>query len=82
MKVYQNNAYIKDLNWLHFHDEPRVEERQQGKDQQSYIFVFEVYLTFFQVVARSTSPDTTAVFHAWLYGTYRDTEQPQEKETS
>ena len=45
-------------------------------------YSFLKLITFFQVAATSTSPDTTAMFHAWLYGTDRDTEQPQEKETS
>ena len=27
MKVYQNNTYTKDLNYLHFDNEPRVYER-------------------------------------------------------
>ena len=43
MNIYQNNTYRKDLNWLHFDDEPRVQERQQVKDQQSYIFVSVAY---------------------------------------
>ena len=34
-KIYQSNTYSKDLNWPHFDDEPRVQERQQVKDQQS-----------------------------------------------
>ena len=43
--IYQSNTYRKDLNHLHFDDEPRVQEKQQGKDQQSCISVFVVYLT-------------------------------------
>ena len=36
MKIYQSNTYRKDLlSWLHFDDEPRVQERQQVIDQQS-----------------------------------------------
>ena len=27
MNMYQSNTYRKDLNWLHFGDEPRVQER-------------------------------------------------------
>ena len=45
MKIYQSNTYRKDLSWLHFDDEPRVQEKQQVKDQQSCIFVFVAYLT-------------------------------------
>ena len=59
MNIYQSNIYKKDLRWLHFDDEPWVQERQQVKVQQSCISVFIAYLTM-----------------------PRDTEQPQEKETS
>ena len=51
----------KNLSWLHFHNEPRVQERQQGKDQQSCISIFVTYPTI------SSSP---TVFHAWLYGRF------------
>ena len=33
MNIYQIR---KDLSWLHLDNEPRVQERQQGKDQQFY----------------------------------------------
>ena len=26
MSIYQSNSYRKDLSWLHFNDEPRVED--------------------------------------------------------
>ena len=39
------NIYRKDLSWPHFDDKPRVQERQQVKDQQSCIFIFVAYLT-------------------------------------
>ena len=45
MNIYQCNTYRKDLSWLHFSDEPRVQEKQQGKDQQSCISVSVAYLT-------------------------------------
>ena len=41
--IYQSNTYRKDLNWPHFDDEPRVQGKQQVKDQQSCIFVY-IYL--------------------------------------
>ena len=44
MITYQSNAYRKDLSWLHSDDVPRVQERQQGKDQQSYISIFVTFL--------------------------------------
>ena len=43
--MYQSNTYRKDLSWLHFNKEPRVQEKQQLKDQKSYIFVFVASLT-------------------------------------
>ena len=46
MSIYQSNAYRKDLSLLYFDDEPRVQDRQQMKHQQSYIFVFVAYVTF------------------------------------
>ena len=46
MIIYQGNTYRKeDLSWLHFDDEPRVQERQEVKDQQSCISNFVAYLT-------------------------------------
>ena len=32
INIYQSNAYRKDLSWLHFHDEPIVQKRQQKED--------------------------------------------------
>ena len=45
MNIYQSNTYRKDLSRLHFDDEPRVQERQQVKDQQSCIFASVAYPT-------------------------------------
>ena len=45
MNIYQSNMYRKDLSWLHLEDELRVQERQQVKNQQSYIFIFVAYPT-------------------------------------
>ena len=33
MKIYQRNTYSKDLSWLHFDDESRVQETQHEKQQ-------------------------------------------------
>ena len=46
MKIYQSNTYRKDLSWLHVDDESWVQERQQGKDQQSHISVFVATVSF------------------------------------
>ena len=45
INIHQSDNYRKDFSWLHFDNEPRVQERQQVKDQQSYISIFVVYLT-------------------------------------
>ena len=45
INIYQSNIYRKDLSWLHFDDVPRVQERQEVKDQQSCISVFVAYPT-------------------------------------
>ena len=44
MNIYQSNTYRKDLHWLHFVNEPMAQEREQVKNQQSYISIFEAYL--------------------------------------
>ena len=40
MNIYQSNTYGKDLSWPQFEDEPRVQERQQVKDQQCSAYLF------------------------------------------
>ena len=45
MNIYQSNTYGKDLSWLHFDNESRVQERQQVKDQQSCISAFGAFPT-------------------------------------
>ena len=39
------NTYRKDLSWLHSDHQPRVQEKQQEKDQQYCIFTFVACLT-------------------------------------
>ena len=46
INIYQSNTYRKDLSWLHFDDEPRIQETHQVKEQQSYITVSVAYLMF------------------------------------
>ena len=45
MNICQSNTYRKDLSWLYFDDERRVQQRQQLMDQQTYISSFVAYLT-------------------------------------
>ena len=61
--IYQSNTYRKELSWLHFGDEPRVQEKQQVKDQQSCISVFVACGGTSQVATGGTSQDVTTVFH-------------------
>ena len=77
------NTYRRDLSWLHFEDVPRVQEKQQVKEQNSYIPVFVDYLTYpIQVAAGRNSPDMKMVFNARSYVIRKDKEQHQVKETS
>ena len=46
INIYGSNTYRKDLSRLHFDGEQGVQERQQGTNQQSYISIFTVYLTY------------------------------------
>ena len=63
INIYGSNTYRKDLRWLHFDGEQGVQERQQGTNQQSYISISAVYLTY-----PSSCPDVTTIFHAALHG--------------
>ena len=47
LNIFQSNivSFWKDLSWPDFKDEPRVQEKQEVKHQQSCIFVFVPCLT-------------------------------------
>ena len=45
MNIYQINTNRKDLSWRPFQNKPRIQERQQVKDQKSCISVFVAYPT-------------------------------------
>ena len=66
MNIYQSNTYRKDLNWLYFNDEPRVQERQQVKDQQSFISAFVAYLP----LEAKNELYSTCVHSVMLHGRY------------
>ena len=36
MNTTQSNTYRKDLDWLHFNNNPMVQEKQQVQHQQSF----------------------------------------------
>ena len=79
ISIYQSNTYRKDLGWLHFDNEPRVQERQQVKAKQSYISVFVVYLTN-PGSSSEHQPRHGNSIHGRSYVRY--TEIPQKKEIS
>ena len=86
MDIYQSNIYREDLSWLHFDDEPRVQERvqerQQRKDQQFCISVFVAYTTIPSSNQQHQPKNDNSIPCMDVWQIYRDTEQPPEKETS
>ena len=82
MKIYQSNTYRKHLSYLPFNYEPRVQEKQQVKDQHSSTTSFVAYLSI-QSRNQEHQPkhdhSTTCMV---VSKNYRDIEQPQETETS
>ena len=79
MNIYQSNTYIEDINWPHFDDEPRVQKRQQMKDQTSYISILVAYVTFPNSSYNYLSRNDNNIPCKTIWLIYRDTEQPQEK---
>ena len=80
--IYQSNTYRKDLNWSHFDDEPRVQEKQQVKDQQSCIIVFVACLTIPSSNKGHQPRHDNSIPYMGIWEIYRDTKEPLEKETS
>ena len=80
--IYQSNTYRKDLSWLYFDDEPRVQEKQQLKDQQSCIFISVACLAIPSSNYGHQPRRDNSIPYMGVWQIYRDTEQPQEKETS
>ena len=70
------------LSWLYFDDELRVQEKQQVKDQQSCISIFVAYPTIPSSNQEHQPRHNISIpcMAVWLI--YKDTKQPQEKETS
>ena len=79
--IYQSNTYRKDLGWSHFNNKPRVQKKQHVKEQQYCIFVFVAFQQF-QEATRGAGPNVTTIPYMGIWWIYRDTEQPQERETS
>ena len=82
MNIYQSNTYRKDLSWLHFNDEPRVQEKQRVKDQQSCISVFVAYPTNSSSNQEHHPRHENSIPCKVVWQIYKNIEQPQEKETS
>ena len=80
--IYQSNTYRKDLRWPHFNDEPRVQEKEQVKDQQPCLFVFVACLTIPSSNQGYQPRRDNSISYMSVWQIYRDTEQRQEKETS
>ena len=80
--IYQSNTHRKDLRWPHFNDEPRVQEKEQVKDQQPCLFVFVACLTIPSSNQGYQPRRDNSISYMSVWQIYRDTEQRQEKETS
>ena len=74
MYIYQS----KELNWLHFNNETRVQERQQVRDQQSCISIFVVYPTILSSNKEHQSRHDNSI-HAWLCGRFIETKTSGER---
>ena len=80
--IYQSNTYRKDLSWPHLNDEPRVQEKQQVKDQQSCISAFVACLAYPSSNWGHQPRRDNSIPYMGVWYIYKETEQPQEKETS
>ena len=63
MNIYQSNTCRKE-------DEPRVQDRQQMANIPTYSFL--QLISYFQVAARTPSPDMATVFHARVCGRFTE----------
>ena len=76
-----DNTYRKNLRWLHFCDELRVQARQQVKDQQTCISVSAVYLTCPSSILEHPPRHDNRIPCKVVWLIYRAKEQPYRKET-
>ena len=58
----------KALSWAHFNNEPRVQEKEQVKDQPHIDFCSLSNNSKYQLGA----PDVTTVFPTWAYGRFKE----------
>ena len=78
-KMYQSNTYRKD--WPHFDDDPRVQENQQLKDQQSCIFTFVARLTIPSSNQGRQPRCDNIISYMDVWWIYKIIEQREEKDT-
>ena len=76
-KLPAKSLALLGLNWLD--KEPRVQERQQVKDQQSYISIFIAYLTIPSDSLEHQHRHANCIPCMAISKICRDTEQFQEK---
>ena len=79
MDIYQSNNYRKNLSSLYFDDEPRVQEGQQVKKQQSCISFFVAYLTLPSRSQEHQPRHDNSIPCKAVRQIYRDAEQPGER---
>ena len=68
MNIYHINICKNNCSWLYFDNEQRVQERQQVRNQQSYISVFVAYM--FPDRDQDYHPHILTVFQERLYGRF------------
>ena len=66
-ELLQSHTYRKKLTWLHFNDEPNVQEKQQVKDQQPYTPVSIAYPTYWSSSGgwKYQPRHDTSINHCW-----------------
>ena len=81
-KIYESySTYRRGLSWPHFSYEPRIQQRQQRKNQQSYISVFVVFVAILSNSQQYPSRHDDSIPCKAVWQIYRDKGQSQKKET-
>ena len=82
ISIDQSNNYRKEFSWLHFDNEPRVQEGQLVKDQQFYRPISLIHLIFSRKCnEQQHGYDSSIPFKAIWY-LDKDKQLPQEEKTS
>ena len=69
--IYQSSTYRKELSRPYFDDEPRVQKKQEEKDQQPCIFVFVDCLTILSS-NKGHQPRHDHNIHTWTYSRVKE----------